>query len=223
MICTRVWRLLFHQFDIGPEPCSRAAENAFRIPFMTQKADFSVKRLMPGYAKIIMLLQSIVILFLSFWVLEEYTYNIYFQAYLNDMVQTNGSLIAILVFVSSLGLALGLFKVLKSTHGQIGALVNRPQTPTMAPIASGPKQSIDLHPMVAALKADMAHQGSMEPIPPIEINEAPSPSPRVPTQPQPDPQPAKTQIVTPSTVITGTMPVLKRVNPDQARDQNSQR
>lgn len=185
---------------------------------MTQSADFSAKRLMPGYAKIIMLLQSMVILFLSFWVVQEYMYNIYFQAYVNDMIQTNGSLIAILVFVSSLGLALGLFKVLKSTHHQIGALVNQPQVPMTGPVASNPKQAIDLHPMVAALKADLAHQGSIEPIPPVEIKEA-TPPPRVQTQP--DPQPVRTQVGTPSTVITGTMPVLKRVNPDQAQGQNS--
>ncbi len=189
---------------------------------MTQSADFSAKRLMPGYAKIIMLLQSMVILFLSFWVLQEYTYNIYFQAYVNDMIQTNGSLIAILVFVSSLSLALGLFKVLKSTHTQIGALVKQPRGPTIGPVAStsGFKQTIDLHPMVAALKADMAHHGSMEPIPPIEIKDTPPP-PRL--QAQPDQQQVKTQVGTPSTIITGTMPVLKRVNPDQAEGQNSQR
>jgi hypothetical protein len=177
---------------------------------------------MPGYAKIIMLLQSMVILFLTFWVSQEYMYNIYFQAYVNDIIQTNGSLIVILVFVSSLGLALGLFKVLKSTHRQIGALVNQPSVPAMAPVGSSPKQgSIDLHPMVAALKADLAHQGSMEPIAPLEIKETPQPPPRVQTQPEL--QPAKTQIGTPSTVITGTMPLLKRVSPDQARDKNSQR
>ena len=189
---------------------------------MTQNADFSVKRLMPGYAKIIMLLQSMVILFLTFWVLQEYTYNIYFQAYVNDMVQTNGSLIAILVFVSSLGLALGLFKVLKSTHHQIGALADQPRAPTLGPVAStsGAKQFTDLHPMVAALKAEMAHQGTIEPIPPIEIKDTPL-APRLPAQP--DPQQVKTQVGTPSTVITGTMPVLKRVNPDQAQSQNSQR
>ena len=177
---------------------------------------------MPGYAKIIMLLQSMVILFLTFWVLQEYTYNIYFQAYVNDMVQTNGSLIAILVFVSSLGLALGLFKVLKSTHHQIGALADQPRAPTLGPVAStsGAKQFTDLHPMVAALKAEMAHQGTIEPIPPIEIKDTPL-APRLPAQP--DPQQVKTQVGTPSTVITGTMPVLKRVNPDQAQSQNSQR
>ncbi|TMI29403.1 hypothetical protein E6H28_06570 [Candidatus Bathyarchaeota archaeon] len=187
---------------------------------MTQNADFSAKRLMPGYAKVIMLLQSMVIFFFSFWVLQEYTYNFYFQAYVNDIVQTNGSLIAVLVFVSSLGLALGLFKVLKSTHKQIGALANQPRAPTMSPIASSPRPAIDLHPMVAALKADMAHQGTIEPIPPIEIKDTPPP-PRF--QAQPDPQQVKTQVGTPSTVITGTMPVLKRVNPDQAQGQNSQR
>src|SRR3989442_7175227 len=114
---------------------------------------------MPGYAKIIMLLQSMVILFLSFWVLQEYTYNVYFQVYVNDMVQTNGSLIAILVFVSSLGLVLGLFKVLESTHQQIGALAKRPQAPTMLPVAStsGAKLATDLHPLVAALNAEIAH------------------------------------------------------------------
>jgi hypothetical protein len=169
-----------------------------------------------------MLLQSMMILFLTFWVSQEYMYNIYFQAYMNDMIQTNGSLIATLVFVSSIGLALGLFKVLKSTHRQIGALVNQPSVPAMALVASSPKQgSIDLHPMVAALKADLAHQGSMEPIAPLEIKETPQPPPRVQTQPEL--QPAKTQIGTPSTVITGTMPLLKRVSPDQARDKNSQR
>jgi hypothetical protein len=187
---------------------------------MTQSADFSVKRLMPGYAKIIMLLQSIVIMFLAFWVSQEYMYNIYFQAYVNDMIQANGSLIAILVFVSSLGTALGLFKVLKSTHHQIGALVNQPSVPVMGPVASPKQASIDLHPMVAALKADLAHQGSMEPIAPLEMKETP-PAPRVQTQPEP--QPAKTQIGIPSTVITGTMPVLKRVNPDQTRDHSTQR
>jgi hypothetical protein len=177
---------------------------------------------MPGYAKIIMLLQSMVILFLTFWVSQEYMYNIYFQAYMNDMIQTNGSLIAIIVFVSSLGLALGLFKVLKSTHRQIGDIVNQPSVPAMAPVGSSPKQgSIDLHPMVAALKADLAHQGSMEPIAPLEIKETPQPPLRVQTQPEL--QPAKTQIGTPSTVITGTMLLLKRVSPDQARDKNSQR
>lgn len=210
---------MFHHFDIGPEPSSETRENWQGFQFMTQSADFPGKRLTPGYAKIVMALQSLVIVFFAFWLVEEYLNNIYFQAYVGDIIQTDGSLIAILVFVGVLGLALGLFKVLKSTHQQIGALANGPRVPTMSPVMSTPKQAVDLHPMVAALKADMAHQASMEPIPQVEIRETPPPPP---VMPRPTTPPERTQMGTPSTVITGTMPVLKRVNPDQNRGQNSQ-
>ncbi len=186
---------------------------------MTQNADFAGGRMVPGFAKVIMLLQMLVIVLLSTWVVEEYLNNIYLQAYVNDVVQANGSLIAILVIISGLGVALGLFKVLKSTHRQIGALVNQPQVPTSTPFVSSTKASVDLHPMVAALKADLQHHQSMEPLPPVEVKEAALPPP---VQEQPSPPPVRTQIGTPSTVITGTMPVLRRVNPEQDKGQNSQ-
>ncbi len=165
-----------------------------------------------------MLLQMLVILLLSSWIVEEYLNNIYLQAYVNDIIQADGSLIAILVIVCGLGMAFGLLKVLKSTHRQIGALVSQPQAPTSAPFTSSSKPAVDLHPMVAALRADMAHQASMQPLPPLDVKEAASP---VPVQVPPSPAPVKTMTGTPSTVITGTMPVLKRVNPDQDRNQSS--
>jgi hypothetical protein len=167
-----------------------------------------------------MLLQMLVIVFLSSWIYEEYLNNIYLQSYVNEVVQADGSLIAILVIVSTLGLAVGLLKVLKSTHRQIGAIVNQPQAPmTFAPVASSSKPAIDLHPMVAALKADMAHHSSMEPLPQLDVKEATPAS--APVQAPPNPAPVRTLTGTPSTVITGTMPVLKRVNPEQDRNQNS--
>ncbi len=43
----------------------------------------------PGSAKAIILLQAVVIGFLSFWAFEEYQNNLYFQAYVNSTVQTN--------------------------------------------------------------------------------------------------------------------------------------
>jgi hypothetical protein len=160
----------------------------------------------------------LLIVFLSSWIVEDYLNNIYLQAYVNDLIQVDGSIIAILVIISGLGIALGLFKVLKSTHREIGALVNQPQVPTSAMIASSSKPGLDLHPMVAALKADMAHQGSMEPLPQLNVKEASSPTlVRVP----PSPPLVRVSAGTPSTVITGTMPVLKRVNYDQDRSQNS--
>ncbi len=186
---------------------------------MTQNADFAGSRTVPGFAKVIMLLQMLVIVLLSSWIVEEYLNNIYLQVYVNDVIQADGSIIAILVIVCGLGVSFGLLKVLKSTHKEIGALVNQPQAPTMAPVVSSPKQTVDLHPMVAALKAEMAHHASMEPLPPVEVKEVPMPTP---VQTQPSPPPVRTQVGTPSTVITGTMPVLKRVNPEQDRGQNSQ-
>jgi hypothetical protein len=165
-----------------------------------------------------MFLQTLLIVFLSSWIVEEYLNNIYLQAYVNGVIQADGSLIAVLVIVGALGMSLGLFKVLKSTHKQIGALVSQPQIPSPAPLGSSSKPAMDLHPMVAALKAEMAHHASMEPLPQLDVKEASSP---VPVQVTPSLPPVKTFAGTPSTVITGTMPVLKRVNPDQDRSQNS--
>ena len=165
-----------------------------------------------------MLLQMLVIVFLSSWIVEEYLNNIYLQTYVNDVVQADGSLIAILIIISGLGAALGLFKVLKSTHREIGALASQPQVVTPTPFASSSKSTVDLHPMVAALRADMAHQRSMEPFPQVEVKDA---SPPRLSQVPPSPPPVKTLAGTPSTVITGTMPVLKRVSPEQDRSQNS--
>lgn len=192
---------------------------------MSQNADFGDGRRTPGFAKGIMLFQTLIILFLSSWIYEEYLNNIYLQAYVNDTFQAYGLLIAGIVVVGALGLAFGLLKVLKSTHKQIGELVSQPGslsltgTSVSSTVAtSSPKSAIDLHPMVAALKADLAHQSSMQPIPPLEVKEA---SPTMQSPPVP-PSPVAARMITgiPSTVITGTMPVLKRVNSDKD-NQNS--
>ncbi len=185
---------------------------------MSRSTDIGGGRTVPGFAKVIILLQMLLIVFLSSWIVEEYLNNIYLQAYVNDLIQVDGSIIAILVIISGLGIALGLFKVLKSTHREIGALVSQPQVPWTTPVVSGSKPGLDLHPMVAALKADLAHQGSMEPLPQLDVKEAASP---VPVQVPASPTQVRTATGTPSTVITGTMPVLKRVNPDQDRTQTS--
>ena len=197
---------------------------------MSQDANFGEGRKTPGFAKGIMLFQTLIILFLSSWIYEEYLNNIYLQSYVNDTFQAFGLLIAGVVIVGALGLAFGLLKVLNSTHKQICALVNQPDSPSPSPAfttgsskttPSSQTSAIDLHPMVAALKADLAHQSSMQPIPPLEVKEAtPSPTAQSPLSAQSSVA-AKTITGTPSTVITGTMPVLKRINPDQDKNQNS--
>ena len=162
-----------------------------------------------------MILQMLIIVLLSSWIVEEYLNNIYLQAYVNDVIQVDGSLIGILVIISGLGVALGLFKVLKSTHRQIGALVTQPQVPSSARVGSSSIPGVDLHPMVAALKADMAQHSS--PLPPVEFKQAPS----IPVQAPAAPPPTRTLVVVPTTIVTGNMPVLKRANPEQDKTENS--
>ena len=161
-------------------------------------------------------------IFLSYWAVEEYLNNIYFQAYVDGAIKANASFIAIVVIVCGFGVGLGLHKRLKSKHLEIGALVNEPQmpqVPSSGPVGSSSKPELDLHPMVAALKAEMAHHSSMESLPPVEIKEVPP----VPVRAPPGPPPTKTLAVVPTTVITGTMPVLKKANPEQDKNQNSNR
>ena len=192
---------------------------------MSEGANLGVGRKTPGFAKGIMLFQTLIILFLSSWIYEEYLNNIYLQAYVNETVQAYGVLIIAAVVVGSLGLAFGLLKVLKSTHRQIGELVTEPESSfpgvmsgSSVPKTSSPKPAVDLHPMVAALKADLAHQSSIEPLPPVEVKDVASAPPTQAPPPLPAPRP---MIGTPSTVITGTMPVLKRVNRNQDENQSS--
>lgn len=197
----------------------RTRENYGRETVLAQNADFAGGRTMPGSAKIIMVLQTLVILFLSSWIVEEYLNNRYLQLYINDVVQANSSLIAILVIVSGIGMTLGLRKILRSHHPEIGALVTQPQVASSGPVGSSSKPAEDLHPMVAALKAEMAHHASMEPPAPVDLKEVPP----VPVRAPPGPPPTKTLAVVPTTIITGTMPVLKKTNPEQDKNQNSNR
>jgi len=164
---------------------------------------------------------------------EEYLNNIYLQYYVNNVIQADGALIALLVVASTLGIAFGLLKILRSTHRQLGALANQslspkaaltPASPSSSTSYSTPKPSMDLHPMVAALKADLAHQSSMEPLPPMEVKDAQSTPVQAPSAPPaPLPQvPTRSLVVVPPTVVTGTMPVLKRVNTDQDKNRSQQ-
>jgi len=52
-----------------------------------EEYDVSLWKSIPGFAKIIILLQTVVILFLSFWIYQEYLNNSYLQAYLTGNLQ----------------------------------------------------------------------------------------------------------------------------------------
>ncbi len=79
---------------------------------------------LPGSAKLVMVLQTIIIVFLTFWVYQEYLNNLYLQDYLNGYVQTNGLTIAVLgsvgVFVT---VSVGLYARLRHTRRQLDKAV----------------------------------------------------------------------------------------------------
>lgn len=91
----------------------------------------------PGYAKFLIVAQSIVIVYFVFWSLEEYANNLYFQGYVNSTLQASGFGI---IALSSVGIfsaiAAGLYLKLRRTRlelHQLGAV----QENHVEPAASG--------------------------------------------------------------------------------------
>jgi hypothetical protein len=90
-----------------------------------------VLKSIPGFAKIIMLIQTAVILFLLFWLVEEYANNAYFQAYVNSFAQ--GTLFAAIVAISIIGfilIALLLYWHLRKTRKELDRLLSIGKTGT---------------------------------------------------------------------------------------------
>lgn len=118
-------------------------------------------------SKIIITIQSFVILSLSYWVVEEYLNNKYFGEYLNGVFQADGLIIGTLGTLFVLGSISSLI-FLRRKHGEkkFGAvsLEVSSSTPKVKLAAEAKAKAIetfskptaDFHPVVAALKADMA-------------------------------------------------------------------
>jgi hypothetical protein len=73
-----------------------------------------------------MLAQTFVILFLSFWLYEQYLNDTYFQAYLNGSLQTNGLL---LVISASIGIfatiGTGFYLRLRGTRSSLDVIISK--------------------------------------------------------------------------------------------------
>ncbi len=84
-----------------------------------------------GYVKLLIIVQTLVIVYFVFWTLEEYANNYYFQSYVNAVVQGSGFAI---IAVSSIGIfsavAGGLYMKLRQTRMELQHLVaeESPQT-----------------------------------------------------------------------------------------------
>ncbi len=110
-------------------------------------------------SKIIIIVQTFVILSLTYWIAEEYLNNLYLRQYVSDSFQANGLVIGILGLLLVMGPATGLF--LKHRHGQstVSLEIKAPSPRvSVAKKAESKKPDTDFHPAVAALKADMANR-----------------------------------------------------------------
>jgi hypothetical protein len=110
-------------------------------------------------SKIVITLQTFVILSLTYWIAEEYLNNMYLRQYVSDVLQVEGLVFGILGTLLMLGSAGGL--ALRHRHGKstVSLEVKAP-SPMISASKKDEKTKIDsdFHPVVAALKADMAER-----------------------------------------------------------------
>jgi len=74
----------------------------------------------PGHAKAIMVFQTFVILFLSFWIYQEFQNNQYLQSYVNTSLQGTGFIALALTTITGFSLvAAVLFSKLRRAHREL--------------------------------------------------------------------------------------------------------
>ena len=118
--------------------------------------------------KILILVQSFVIVYLGLWMYENYQNDYYFQAYVNSSLQASGFTI---VALSSVGIfsavAMGLYLKLRRTHKELEQLI---LTEHSAPEEQGSKTILEPH--VEQHLIDMIRKST-----PAEASSAASPIP----------------------------------------------
>ena len=91
-----------------------------------EENDISVWKSIPRFAKLIILLQAIVILFLSFWIYQEYLNNTYLQRYVNGYFQGDFLTAIILMSIAAFTIvAVILFFKLRSTRRELAGLLSK--------------------------------------------------------------------------------------------------
>lgn len=149
----------------------------------------------PGYAKVLILIETLLVLFLGGWFYEDYTYNTYFQMWLNNYLQTNQLLIlGASTGVLTLFIAIGVF--MKSRGSK---------TPTTYTSETMPEDSVPSP--TSPPTGGLDHHTEQHLIDMIRRNTNPS-------QQAPPPSSSSSQGTS-----GGRMPTLQRVDPDRRPQQ----
>ena len=106
-----------------------------------EEYDASVWKSIPGFAKVLILLQTLIIVFMSFWIHQEYLNNSYLQEYVSNYLQEGSfatiSLISIGGFTT---VAMALYAKLRSTRRELEGILS---TETVEVHGSGLGQRLD--------------------------------------------------------------------------------
>ncbi len=115
---------------------------------------------LPGMAKLVMLTETVLIFFLSFWLYEEWISNPFMQTYASDLIQAEGSTIAIIALLGVVaGLVAGVLRMRRKSSSLWGRTVGT-VVPTVAALSPAVKRMTEpFHPVVAALKAAISGTG----------------------------------------------------------------
>jgi len=112
----------------------------------------------------IILFQTLLIVWLSVWAVEDYLNNAYVRAYVDLSIQTEGWILGVLAFIGVLGSVMGLV-VRRNRHASTtldlataGTTVPISTPVTMITPPTSSKPSVELHPAVAALKAELSER-----------------------------------------------------------------
>jgi len=94
-----------------------------------EEYDVSVWKSIPGFAKILILLQTLIILFMSFWIQQEYVNNSYLQAYVSGYLQGGASTTISLISIGGFTtVAMALYAKLRSTRKELAGILSTEST-----------------------------------------------------------------------------------------------
>ncbi|MEK6920192.1 MAG: hypothetical protein AABX62_04020 [Thermoproteota archaeon] len=181
-------------------------------------------------ARFIILAQTLVIGFLSFWVYQEYLNNLYLRTYVNDQLQTVGwaFALAVIIMLGTVAIAVSRNRAIgkKAEPEELEAVSTEVEIPNPASPQMSAKPSTDLHPIVAQLKAELARTlMPIENVPVPKLEETTGSGggqPSAVTDPTTLPTRRPPTPPAPATVIVGMVPVPKKEEKEAPAEDKSQ-
>ena len=136
---TKPWVVVFQHFDITARTILGVRGRA--VVRVTGRSWSSV----PGFVKILLVVQAVVIIGLSGWIYNEYVNNQYLQLYLFSLFEGKGSLFAIIGLGGLVGTALiGILLKAGNILGEIEHLSEKVETGTDVKTMNRPKPTATL-------------------------------------------------------------------------------